>query len=87
VTASPDILPITRDALAELLSKATARWLSVQQAAAYSALSVRSIRQLLSAGRLQAHRPVRGKIVIDRLELDSHIATSTATPRTGRGRA
>lgn len=62
------------------------RWLALEPAAAYSSLSVKSLRRLVSAGKLQAHRPVRGRIVLDRFELDAYIAGATATPRTGRGR-
>jgi excisionase family DNA binding protein len=88
LTPSTDVLPISRDALAELLSKVAVatRWLSVADAATHAALSVRSIRQLLAAGKLTAHRPVRGKIVIDRVQLDNYISSSTAAPRKGRGR-
>lgn len=61
------------------------RWLSVKAAAEYSSLSPDSIRQLLSGGKLTAHRPVRGRIVVDRVELDSVIGSATAGIRGGRG--
>ena len=61
------------------------RWLSVQRAAEYASLSDVSIRRLLSTGKLTAHRPCRGKVLIDKLQLDSMIAGATAQPRTGRG--
>ena len=62
------------------------RWLSVDLASEYTTLSAASIRRLLQSGKLTAHRAVRGKISIDREQLDQLITTSTATPRNGRGR-
>ena len=61
------------------------RWLSVDGGAKYCSLSPKSIRNLLASGKLHAHRPVRGRIVIDRIELDTMIAGSNTTPRNGRG--
>lgn len=61
------------------------RWLSIKAAAEYSSLSPDSIRQLLSSGKLAAHRPVRGRIVVDRLELDSYVGSATSGVRNGRG--
>ena len=61
------------------------RYLGVKEAAAYASLSTRSIRRMLAAGRLTALRPVRGRIVIDRTQLDSVILNATAQPRHGRG--
>jgi excisionase family DNA binding protein len=63
-----------------------ARWLTIRAASEYTMLSQPSIRRLISAGKLTARRPVRGRILLDRLELDSVIAGATARPRTGRGR-
>ncbi len=63
------------------------RFLTVARAAEYTDLSQESIRRLLAAGKLTALRPVRGKILIDRRQLESMVLTSTTTPRTGRGRA
>ncbi|MGE0609533.1 MAG: helix-turn-helix domain-containing protein [Pirellulales bacterium] len=62
------------------------RWLSIDRAADYSSLSVASIRRLLAGGKLVARRPVRGRVVIDRLELDSFVAGSVASIRVGRGK-
>jgi excisionase family DNA binding protein len=61
------------------------RWLTVEAAADYAGLSTESVRRLLAGGKLTAHRPVRGRILIDRRELDSLIESSTANPRSGRG--
>ena len=70
-----------------LIGRATARWLTVDGAALHSSLSAESIRRLLAAGELTAHRPRKGRVLIDRLELDQLIANSTVTPRKGRGRS
>lgn len=89
----PDVSPatdatavITRDALAELLAKATARWQALNSASSYSGLSVPTLRRMLASGLLTAYRPVKGRVLIDRFQLDNLISSSTATPRKGRGR-
>ena len=64
----------------------TPRWLSIAGAAAYCSLSERSIHNLLASGKLQAHRPVRGRVLIDRIELDLFIASATTRLRSGRGK-
>jgi len=61
------------------------RFFTVKQAAIYSALSSDSIRNLLAAGKLTPLRPVRGRIIIDRRELDALILSSTGRQRRGRG--
>ena len=72
--------------LERMLARASQRWYPVIEAAIYSGLSEASVRRLISSGQLSAHRPVKGKVLIDRFELDSLIGNATATPRTGRGR-
>lgn len=62
------------------------RFLTVPKAAAHANLSEESIRRLLSSGKLTALRPVKGRVLIDRRQLDALVLSSTATPRTGRGR-
>jgi len=57
------------------------RFFSVADAAQHAGLSVESIRRLIAARRLTALRPVRGKILIDRRELETMVLTSTVTPR------
>lgn len=79
-------LAVRLDLLAEAIAAPPKRWLGVAGSAEYSDLSVESIRRLVASGRLTAHRPLKGKILIDRLELDALILGSTSTPRTGRGR-
>jgi excisionase family DNA binding protein len=69
--------------LAELAQR---RYLTVAHAAAYTDLSADTIRQLISGGRLTGLRPVPGRVLIDRRELDALLASSTRVPRTGRGR-
>jgi excisionase family DNA binding protein len=62
------------------------RYLSVETAAAYCGISPESVRRLLSGGKLTALRPLKGRILIDRLQLDALVQASTVTPRRGRGR-
>ena len=62
------------------------RWLTIANAAVYSGLSEDSIRRLISSGKIAGHRPVKGRVLIDRGELDSFISAATTTPRQGRGR-
>jgi hypothetical protein len=61
-----------------------ARFLDVEAAAAFTSLSADSIRRLLSAGKLTALRPVKGRVVIDREQLTSLVLNSTTTLRKGR---
>jgi len=81
-----ELVAVPKADLTELIARATKRWMSVASSAEYADLSDESIRRLLSSGKLTPHRPVRGKILIDRRELDSLISGSTGRPRTGRGR-
>ncbi len=61
------------------------RFLSVKRAAEYTSLSEATIRRLLGGGKLTSLRPCKGKILIDRHQLDAVVVSSTAMPRTGRG--
>lgn len=74
------------DRLLQEASKANRRFVGVGGAAEHASLSCESIRRLLAAGKLTALRPVRGRILIDRRELDAVILASTTMPRSGRGR-
>jgi hypothetical protein len=74
------------DALADRLASAGSRWLSLADAARYAAMSEPSFRRLVAAGRVTAHRPLAGKIVIDKRQLDNLILSATTRPRSGRGR-
>ncbi|OHB79745.1 MAG: hypothetical protein A2W31_04445 [Planctomycetes bacterium RBG_16_64_10] len=60
-------------------------WLTVAGAAGYSSLSPVSIRRLISSGTLTAHRPARGRVLVNRGELDAVIRGATSTVRRGRG--
>jgi len=81
------------DALAEVVAALTSRleagpqkFLTIEGAAHYSDLSTKSIRRLVSAGDLVAHRPVRGRLLISRDQLDAFIVSSAGTSlRKGRG--
>jgi len=88
----PDDIDLDRlaDILADRLASrleanTTQRYLTVASAAVYSALSEDSIRGLLSGNKLTALRPVPGRILIDRRELDALLLSSTHRPRQGRG--
>ena len=59
---------------------------SVQTAAKFTDLSPASIRRLLAAGKLTAHRPLKGSVRISIDELRELVTTATAVSRTGRGR-
>lgn len=61
------------------------RFLAVPDAAAYAGVSDESIRRLLAAGKLTAFRPVPGRVVVDRRELDAVILASSRRPSQGRG--
>jgi excisionase family DNA binding protein len=63
------------------------RFMTVIRAAEYANLSEESVRRLLASGKLTALRPIRGRILIDRNQLESLVLTATATPRTGRGKS
>jgi excisionase family DNA binding protein len=86
--------PLDLDALADIVAAKVAerlsgrpapRFLTVRQAAEYTALSQDSIRSMLARGRLTALRPVQGRVVIDLRELDAVVTSSSGRPRTGRG--
>jgi len=84
--AECEVVSMPADELNELLKRVEKRWLAVEDAAKYSSLSVESIRRMLSSGRLTAHRPVRGRVIVDRSELDAVIRSSTGPSHRGRGR-
>ena len=61
------------------------RFFGVAEAAAYSGLSEDSIRRMIHAGDIKALRPCRGKILIDRQQLDAVILGANRRVRKGRG--
>lgn len=68
-----------------LLDRTPQRFLSLASAAAYCDLSEDSLRRLIERGDLTPHRPVRGKILIDRQQLDALILGSAGDVRGSRG--
>ena len=84
--ATEDLLTRIEQLLESLVARTgSVRWLTVRAAADYSGLGEKSIRRLLVGGKLTAHRPVRGKILVCRLELDALIQASTKAIRRSRG--
>jgi len=61
------------------------RFMGVKSAAAYADLSEDSVRELIRRGDLTDYRPLKGKILLDREQLDRLVLGSTTRPRTGRG--
>ena len=86
-----DFVLLRRADLRELLDAAVARggkrWDGLKGSSEYSSLSTKTLRRLISSGRLTPRRPVRGKVLLDRRELDALIDGATAPVRTGRGLA
>jgi len=86
VDAIADLTAAVRELTARVDAQTWPRWLSVQEAARYTSLSPRSIRYLVAAGRVTPSRAVRGKLLIDRLQLDAALAAECGTRlRRGRG--
>lgn len=85
-TAIAELTKAVSELTARIDAEAWPHWLTVDVAARYSSLSVKSIRNLVSAGRLNASRAVRGRLLIERRELDAVLAGGFGQrPRTGRG--
>jgi excisionase family DNA binding protein len=61
------------------------RFFTIPEAAEHARVSEDSVRRMLASGRLRALRPVAGRIVVDRRELESAVLGSTSKPRHGRG--
>jgi excisionase family DNA binding protein len=76
---------VARKVADQLVGRPAPRYLTVVQAADYTALSQDSIRALLAGGKLTALRPVAGRILIDKQELDALLRSSTRRPSRGRG--
>ncbi len=84
--AIADLAAAVRDLAARVDAQTWPRWLSVAEASRYTSLSVRSIRNLISAGRVMPSRAVRGKVLIDRLQLDAALSAECGKRlRRGRG--
>jgi excisionase family DNA binding protein len=81
---------VTSDRESQKMSEPTAvpakRYGTIPQAATYTGLSEKSIRRMISRGRLVGYRPVSGRILIDYRELDAAIKATANNP-SGRGQA
>lgn len=85
-SAIAELTSVVRELADRVEAQTWPRWLTVDIAARYSSLSVKSIRNLVSAGRLNASRAVRGRLLIERQELDAVLAAGFGQqPRKGRG--
>ncbi len=81
-----ELAAAVRDLMQRIESQREPGWLSVDAAARYCSLSPKSIRNLISAGRIVPSRAVRGKVLIDRQQLDAALIEGCGTRlRKGRG--
>jgi len=83
-----DRLDRIEDALAKLLERATAmpvRFFTVDGAAGYCNLSTKSIRRLIARGELTPYRPCKGRLLVDRAQLDAVVLSANKPVRCGRG--
>ncbi len=79
-----DLAAALTDRIAERLADlGRSRFLTVARAAEYTDLSQDSIRSMISSRKLTGLRPVPGRVLVDRRELDSVILSSTRSPRAG----
>lgn len=74
------------DWLAARLDAPAKRFLSVEEAAEFTSLSATSIRQAIAGGHLTPHRPVSGRVVLDREQLIAWVLAPRTLQRSGRGR-
>lgn len=80
-----ETLKAIAERLDALLERTPQRFLSLASAARYCDLSEDSLRRLIERRDLTAHRPVRGKILIDRMQLDALILGAAGEVRGSRG--
>ncbi len=83
-------LEIISAQIAELAKRVEAgavqpRFFGLQGAERYAGLSVKSLRRLIATGDIVPLRPIKGKLLIDKVQLDAVILSSTLEPRKGRG--
>jgi hypothetical protein len=75
-----------RSLIERMESQQWPRWLSVSQAARYASLGEKSIRNLIAAAVIVPSRTVRGKLLIDRMQLDAALLSGCGRElRSGRG--
>ena len=81
-----ELAAAVRELIASIDERKWARWLSVDGATEYTSLCDKSIRNLISAGKLTPSRAVRGRLLIDRNQLDALLLSECGKrPRKGRG--
>jgi hypothetical protein len=80
------------DAVGRLLERVDAapaqwgRFLKLDDAERYSGVSIKTLRRMIAAGKLVPLHPVKGRVVVDRLNLDAAILeTAMKRFRNGRG--
>lgn len=84
--AIADLTVAVRDLAARIDGQTWPRWLSVEAAARYCSLGQKSIRNLVASGTLVPSRAVRGKVLIDRHQLDAALTAECGRQlRRGRG--
>lgn len=84
--AIADLSAAVRELAALVDGQLWPRWLSVATAARYCSLGEKSIRNLVASGKLTPSRAVRGKLLIDRQQLDSLLLAECGRQlRKGRG--
>jgi excisionase family DNA binding protein len=79
--AELDAIDKNLDLVLERLGLRGGRFLSVDGAAAYAGLSADSVRRLLTARKLTAYRPVPGRVVLDRQQLEALVLSSECKSR------
>jgi excisionase family DNA binding protein len=81
-----DLIAAIRELTSRVDGQTSPRWLSVEAAARYTSLGQKSIRNLVANGTLTPSRAVRGKVLIDRLQLDAALSAECGRRlRKGRG--
>lgn len=75
-----------RDLAGRIDGQTWPRWLDVATAARYCSLGEKSVRNLVANGSIHPSRTVRGKLLIDRHELDGALTAGCGRQlRKGRG--
>ena len=81
-----DLVAVPLADLEALIERASSRrFLTVRSAAMYTGLSEESVRRLVNTGKLKGYRPLRGRLLLDRRQIDAFILGSNRHPRNGRG--
>ena len=87
--ATADLAALTaavRELTARIDSQGWPRWLSVACAVRYCSISEKSVRNLVVSGKLTPSRAVRGKVLIDKQQLDAALHAERGKKlRKGRG--